>query len=129
WDYDTEVALSYDDSQWWVQWEPAAFAPGLESGKRIGVDSHAPERAEILAGDDTPIITELAIRRYGLDKAKIGEDDLECAAEEIAEAAGVDPESFTTRVLAAGPKACVEAISVRPEAADAWIEDGFEDLP
>ena len=129
WDYDTEVALSYDDSQWWVQWEPAAFAPGLESGKRIGVDSHAPERAEILAGDDTPIITERAIRRYGLDKAKIGEDDLESAAEEIAEAAGVDPESFTTRVLAAGPKAFVEAISVRPEDADAWIEDGFEDLP
>src|SRR5690625_4918402 len=105
WEYDTEVALSYDDSQWWVQWEPAAFAPGLEAGQRIGVDSRAPGRAEILAGDDTPIITERAIRHYGLDKTKIGEDDLESAAEEIAEAAGVDPESFTTRVLAAGPKA------------------------
>src|SRR5699024_8396589 len=129
WEYDTEVALSYDDSQWWVQWEPAAFAPGLEAGQRIGVDSRAPERAEILAGDDTPIITERAIRHYGLDKTKIGEDDLESAAEQVAESAGVDPESFTARVLAAGPEAFVEAISVRPEDADAWIEEGFEDLP
>ena len=129
WEYDTEVALSYDDSQWWVQWEPAAFAPGVETGQRIGVESRAPERAEILAGDDTPIITERTIRRYGLDKTKVDEDEVESAAKKIAEAAGVDPGSFTDRALAAGPKAFVEAISVRPEDVDAWIDEGFEDLP
>src|SRR5690625_4000352 len=63
WEYDTEVALSYDDSQWWVQWEPAAFAPGLETGQRIGVDTHDPVRADILAGVETPIISERSIRR------------------------------------------------------------------
>src|SRR5699024_12167572 len=63
WDYDTEVALSYDDSQWWVQWEPAAFAPGLESGKRIGVDSHAAKRAEIVVGSKPPILSARAMCR------------------------------------------------------------------
>lgn len=129
WEYETEVALSYEDSQWWVQWEPTSFAPGLESGQRIGVDSNEPERAEILAGDGTPIITERTVRRYGLDKTKIEEAEVESAAEQIAGAAGVDPDSFTARALASGPKAFVEAISVRPEDADAWIDEGFEDLP
>src|SRR5699024_12691025 len=115
WEYDTEVALSYDDSQWWVQWEPAAFAPGLEAGQRIGVDSRAPERAEILAGDDTPIITERAIRHYGLDKTKIGEDDLESAAEQLAEAAGGEQEQLTARGLADGRVELVEWLSGRPE--------------
>lgn len=129
WEYETQVELSYEDSQWWVQWEPASLAPGLETGQRIGVEARAAERAEIVAAGGTPIVTERPVRRFGLDKTKISADDVEEAASEIAKAAGVNVEPFVERSLASGPKAFVEAISVRPEDVDAWIDPDFEDLP
>lgn len=129
WTYDTSVDLIWEESQWWVAWQPEAFIPDLGAGQQIGVDSREAERAEILAGDGEVIVTERPVLRYGLDKTRVAEEELEAVAPGIARAAGVDEEAFTARVLAAGPKAFVEAITVRPEDADELIEPDFRELP
>ncbi len=129
WEYETAVDLAYRDSQWWVQWQPDSLAPGLKPGQKLGIDARSPARAEILAEDGTPIITEREILRFGLDKTRVDDEALEDAAEEIAEATGVDPEAFVARTLASGPKAFVEAITVRPDDVDSWVSEDFDQIP
>lgn len=129
WHYRTDIALTYSDSQWWATWEPSSFIPGLGAGQRLGLDSVSPARADVLSGDGTVIVTERSIQHYGVDKTRISDEELPSAAHAIAEATSVDPDPFTARVLAAGPKAFVDAISVRPEDKDAWVDPGFRELP
>lgn len=129
WEYATTVDLEYEERQWWATWTPESFIPGLEPGQRIGVDTRAEERAEILAADGRAIITSRPILRFGLDKPNVPEGQMDDAAEQVAKATGVDPEWFIAKVNASGPKAFVEAISVRPDEVDEWVDDDFAELP
>src|SRR5690625_4893729 len=129
WHYETEIELNYQDSQWFVAWDPSAFIPGLEPGQLVGIDSVTPQRAEIIDKHQDPIVTLRPLRHYGLDKTYLEDDDPEEAAASIAKATGVDQDAFIDKVNAAGPQAFVEAISVRPEDVDEWIDPDFDSLP
>lgn len=125
WTYETEVELIYEDSQWWVIWEPAALAPGLAPGQLIGVARAVPERGRVLAHDGRAIITPREVYRYGLDKTRIDPAEIDDAARRIAAATGIDPDRFVARANAAGPKAFVEAIAVRPDEVEQWVSADF----
>lgn len=129
WGYDTAVDLTYHDSQWWVTWHPSSLIPELEPGMQIGIGAVTPDRAEILTADGTPIITERAIRKFGLDKTKVAAEDVEEAARAIAEATGIDPDGFAAKAAAYGPQAFVDAITLRPEDVDRHVDPDFAELP
>lgn len=129
WTYETEVDLVYEDSRWWVQWQPEALHPDLHAGLLLAVDRTIPERAQILDLTGGAIVTQRPVRKYGFDKPQVAPEDWDSAARSVAEALGVDPDRFASRVLANGPQAFVEARTLQPEEADASIPAGFHDLP
>lgn len=129
WEYDTLVDAVYEDSEWLATWVPSSFIPDLEPGTKVGVDRVSPPRANIVSADGSSIMKPRKVTRYGLDKTKVDDGDIKEAAQAIAEATGVDSAPFVDRALSMGPKAFVEAISVRPADKDEWIDEDFHTLP
>ncbi len=101
------------------------LADGLGDGATVRLTRPAPERGEVLAGDGTPIVTDRPVRRVGIDKTRFPEgttdEEIHEAAVTVAETIGFDdPVAYAERVMAAGPRAFVEAITVR---------EGSDDVP
>lgn len=129
WQYNTNVPLTYEDSEWLATWERSLFIPNLGSSQAVGIEHVTPDRADILDRDGDSIVTERPVHRFGLDKTKVADDDVEEAAAAIARATGVEEEGFAGAAAAAGPKAFVEAITLRPEDVDDWVKGDFANLP
>src|SRR5690606_21361094 len=78
----------------------------------------SPERGDILDGSGTPIVTDRPVFRIGIDKTRFPEgatdDDIRAGAVALAEVVGLDDTAgYAERVVAAGPRAFVEIITVR----------------
>jgi cell division protein FtsI/penicillin-binding protein 2 len=129
WTYDTTADLVEDGDRWAVAWDPSALLPELTPDERLAVRREFAPRADVLGADGEPIVTERPVGRYGLDKATIEPDEVGEAAERIATAVGIDPETFRETAENAGPQAFVEAIVVRESEAEQLVSEDFADVP
>ncbi|WP_277050366.1 penicillin-binding transpeptidase domain-containing protein [Ruania albidiflava] len=117
WDYRTDAELTAQEDGWAVVWSAALVSDGLTDGAHLVLQREQPGRGEILDRDGSAIVTLRPVRRIGIDKTLLADADaIAESADRLAEL--FDLEGYTEQVLAAGPRAFVEAIVLRAEEAD-----------
>jgi cell division protein FtsI/penicillin-binding protein 2 len=122
WTYTTTAELELVDEVWQVDWSPALLHPDLTEGDRLVLRRQLAQRADMLAGDGSPLVTERPVFRIGIDKTIVEPADQPASAEALAELVGVDPERFAERVADSGERAFVDAITLREEDAGDVVE-------
>lgn len=118
WTYPTTAELELVDDVWHVDWSPALLHPELTEGDRLVLRRQLAQRADVLAGDGSAIVTKRPVFRIGIDKTMVEPADQPDSAEALAELVGVNPGRFAERVADAGERAFVEAITLREEDAE-----------
>jgi len=114
WTYAVDAKLARDDKDVWrTAWTPALLAPDLVDGETLQVTRTTPKRAEVLGANDEPIVEDHKVYRIGIDKTRVDAADQAKAAKALAKKLDLDPDAYAKTVAAAGPKAFVEAITVR----------------
>lgn len=114
WTYETHAKLARDDEDvWHVTWSPSLLAPDLVAGEVLTVERARAARANVLGAAGAVIVEPRRVRRVGIDKTQIDAADHDAAARALAGELGIDAEAYAARVAAAGPKAFVEAITIR----------------
>jgi len=116
WTYKTGADMTRSGNTWTVIWTPEMFEPSLKAGERLEIDTMYGQRAGILAGDGTAIVTERPIQIAGINKAGLSEAEAEASANALAAVVGIDPAGYLAKVKAYGPVAFVDAITLRQEA-------------
>lgn len=111
----TQARLVRDDESWRVRWSPSVIHPRLRSGQRLGTAPRAVDRGRIVDREGRALVTDRAIVRVGIDRARTTNDV--AAARSLARALDIDAAAYAERVRTAGPKQFVEALTVR---ADEW---------
>ncbi len=114
WTYETHARLDRDDEDaWLVTWSPSLLAPDLSAGEVLSVDRTRAERANVLGAGGAVIVEPRQVHRVGIDKTKVAAPDQDAAARGLAGQLGMDPDAYAAKVLGAGEKAFVEAITIR----------------
>ncbi len=113
WTYQTTVGLSLVDGAWQVAWSPKLVAPELTAAERLTLARSWPTRADIVDRAGTPLMTEREVGVVGIDKTKVSGDAATAAATALATVLDIDTGAYAAKVSAAGPKAFVEAITLR----------------
>ncbi|MDV3220994.1 penicillin-binding transpeptidase domain-containing protein [Intrasporangium sp.] len=113
WTYDTEIDLRLVEDAWQVAWSPSLVAPELAADETLDLARKWPRRADIVDRQGRKLMTEREVAYVGIDKTKVSGDAAARSARELAEVVGVDGKNFADRVAAAGPKAFVDAITLR----------------
>ncbi|HLT85367.1 MAG TPA: penicillin-binding transpeptidase domain-containing protein [Phototrophicaceae bacterium] len=119
WTYETAARILEDsEGAWSPEFDERMLAEGLGGGAELGLVRTSPERGDILDGSGTPIVTDRPVFRIGIDKTRFPEgatdDDIRAGAVALAEVVGLDDTAgYAERVVAAGPRAFVEIITVR----------------
>ena len=130
WTYRTTARLSQgSDDEWRVRLSPTLVQPDLATGGRLQVDHAFADRADILGANGSRLVTERPVLRFGIDKTTIAKPEQAAAARELAKRLDIDPKAFAARVAAAGDKAFVEALVLRPADARPFQADGTAALP
>ena len=121
-----ELVENDDGEAWTAVWQPALVHPEALEGSTIEISRTAAERGRVLGFDGEVLVEERPVMRIGIDKQNLDEDDYEPAAQALAEALALDDEEgYVDRVLAAGEKAFVVAITIRASEARTY---GVDDL-
>lgn len=113
WTYETPLELRRTDGRWAGVWSPAMVAPDLVDGEVLRTRRQQPERAQVLGAGNQPIVEPRDVYRVGIDKTKATPAEAAASARALAEAMGTNVDSFVSAVQNAGPRAFVEAITVR----------------
>ena len=129
WMYTTTADLSYQDKAWTVTWSPSLVEPSLKAGERITVKWTAAKRADILGAGGEPLVTERAVARVGIDKARVTPEQAATSAQSLAALLSLDPATFAQRVSAAGAKAFVEAVVLRADSPDKPTDEELAAIP
>lgn len=122
WTYTTTARLELVEEEWQVDWSPALLHPDLIDGDQLALRRQNAPRADVLAGDGLPLVTERPVLRLGIDKTMVEPADQPASAEALADLVGVDPERFADRVAGSGERAFVEAITLREEDAEDMLD-------
>lgn len=138
WSYHTEIPLVLVEtdagSGWEVDWAPDMLVPDLASNERLTTSRLQPARADILGQGDAAIVTSRPVNHLGIDKTHLDPSRWDAQARALATVVGIDPEAYAQKVAAAGPKAFVEAITLRQsqtviDVAAAGAIEGVSTLP
>lgn len=122
WAYPSEVTLVLDEEAdaWTVRWRRTVVAPELAEAVGLAAGHTPAERGDVLGADGRPIVVATPVLRVGIDKVALADPEAQrTSAEAVATLVGwEDPAAFAEQVLAAGPRAFVEAITVREGVVD-----------
>ncbi|TIC89334.1 penicillin-binding protein [Nocardioides sp. GY 10113] len=113
WTYTSQATLVGSGADWAVQWQRSVVEPTLAGGDVLDLSAVAPERGEITGAGGAAIVTERPVRRYGIDKTKVGAQQAAASARRLAALVGIDEAPYVKQVRAAGDSAYVEAITYR----------------
>ncbi|MGN6751311.1 MAG: penicillin-binding transpeptidase domain-containing protein [Intrasporangium sp.] len=113
WRYQTEVPLTLVDGKWRVSWSPDLVVPELKRDEVLSLVTKWPKRADILAGDGQPIMTEREVALVGIDKTRVTGAAVQDSATKLAKVLGIDPVAYADRVSKAGAQAFVSALTLR----------------
>ena len=96
WHYQGRLNLVADGRDWKVAWSPAAIHPSLREGLRLTRSRTWPERAQILAGDGTPLATTDQVVVVGVQPGRV--KDRQALLDALQTYAGADPKAVTARL-------------------------------
>lgn len=121
WTYVSNAKLSLDaDEQWQVGLTSRIVHPELtDPHARLVLNRTPAQRGDVLGAGGEVIVADRSVYRIGIDKTKVGAEAVRSAAADVAAVVDVDAGTFADQVENAGPKAFVEAITLREgDAAD-----------
>jgi cell division protein FtsI/penicillin-binding protein 2 len=98
---------------WQVQWDPTLLLPGLAGGERVTVARETPQRADIVDASGDAIVKARPVHVIGIDKTQTTSAQWATSAHRLAKGLGLDADAYVAQVKASGPKAFVEAITLR----------------
>jgi cell division protein FtsI/penicillin-binding protein 2 len=113
WTRTTKAHLVRRGDRWLVEADPALVSRKLKDGDTLRVSTVQAERGRILGQGGTPLVRPRPVLRIGLDKTQVPPGRARLSARELARALHIDGARFAKEVVAAGPKAFVEALVVR----------------
>ncbi|HOA88877.1 MAG TPA: penicillin-binding transpeptidase domain-containing protein [Propioniciclava tarda] len=120
WAYDVKVPLESTPNGWRATWSAGVVAPGLADDEKLVYNRLTGSRGAILGAGDVPMAYNQPAIRVGIDKARLDPGGFEAATKALVltlatRGVAVDGEALTKKVLAAGPKAYVEAVILRAQ--------------
>ena len=128
--YNTTVTLERGpDSGWETRFRSTTVHPDLQPGQRLIRESSSLPRADILGSGGDVLVRHWPVWRVGLDKSVLGEHEYASAAGYLAVYLGLDPAAYTAEVLGAGPKAFIEAVTVRQDKVIPAFEKDIATVP
>ncbi|WP_235498882.1 penicillin-binding transpeptidase domain-containing protein [Knoellia sp. Soil729] len=113
WTYETSLEVRRGDDRWRGEWDPAVVAPDLVVDEVMSIKRQQPDRAPILGAGGKAIVEPRDVYRVGIDKTKASGAVAVSSARALATAMDIDIDTFVSAVQKAGPRAFVEAITVR----------------
>ncbi|WP_347350666.1 penicillin-binding transpeptidase domain-containing protein [Intrasporangium sp.] len=113
WRYETQVPLTMVDGSWRVRWSPDLVAPDLTRDEVLALVKKWPKRADILARDGRPVMTEREVAVVGIDKSHVSAAGAKQSATRLAKLLGIDAAGYAAKVAQAGPQAFVPALTLR----------------
>jgi len=117
WTYRSTARLSKGsgevDDGWTVRLQPSLVHPDLRTGERLVRSTTLAERADVLGAGGVPLVKERPVVRVGVDRSKVSSARVASTARAVARLVDVDATAYVAKVRAAGPKAFVEAITLR----------------
>jgi cell division protein FtsI/penicillin-binding protein 2 len=111
--YSSPVVALKGKERWLVHYSPRTIYPRLTSKTRLGTERSDPTRADVVDRDGTPLITDRAVVRVGLQRDKVS--DVQESADALASALDIDAAAYAKQVRGAGPKQFVEAETLRKD--------------
>lgn len=109
-----ELVEAGETQEWTAVWHPAVLHPEATEASTVTTDTVAAERGEITGFGGETLVEERPVMRIGIDKQNLEEDAVEDAARGLGEALALDDvDGYVDRVLGAGEKAFVPAITIR----------------
>ncbi|GAA3329533.1 penicillin-binding transpeptidase domain-containing protein [Paeniglutamicibacter sulfureus] len=131
WTYQTQATLELDNETktWAVRYSPSMAVPGLESGQYVAKRNSPAKRGEILGNNAQTLVTDRPVLRIGINKEAIGETEWEDSATKLAKVLEIDAEPYAKRVAASGPRAFVQAITLRDDADRTVTDQQLKAIP
>lgn len=126
WDYQSEVTLRRVDDEWQVLWGHQVVEPSLNANSVLETTPIGASRGDILGADGVALVTERAVVRVGIDRARVSTANAGRSAAALARLVGVEAGPFVTQVETAGPRAFVEAITYRQDELPPRVLRGYE---
>ncbi|GAB94318.1 cell division protein FtsI/penicillin-binding protein 2 [Kineosphaera limosa] len=116
WAYPTTVAIERDGESWRSGWDAEILVPGLREGENLRARRLLAARGEILGDGDASLVTARPVVRIGIDRGEASSKAAAArSARTVARLVDVDQGPFVAAVVGAGPKAFVEAITLRAD--------------
>lgn len=128
WKYQTTGHLKRRNGSWLVDWKPETLEPNLTAQDQLRVQRIAAPRGRILGADDATLVTDRPVKRIGIDKSAVPADQAERSARELAKILDIDRDAYADRVTASGPKAFVEALTLRSDPTESEIPEEVSDV-
>ncbi|PQZ92814.1 penicillin-binding protein [Arthrobacter sp. MYb227] len=131
WSYTTTAALVFDDESktWQARLDPSVAVPGLEKDQYIAKKSVAATRGDIRGNKDQALVIKRDVLNIGLDKASSTEAEWESSAKALAKLLDIEADPLVQRVAAAGPRAFVQAITLRNDQTQTIPQEKFDQIP
>ena len=129
WKHQTHAELVDRDGRWQVAWKPSILADSLKAGETFQVSRILPERGSILGRDDEPIVVPRPVVRFGIDRAQVAATAAPDSARRLATLLGISADPYVAQVTKAGPKAFVQAIALRRDAASNGLLGKVQAIP
>lgn len=123
WTYETRAPLEHTEDGWQVTWTPQLIHSQLTSDSRLRMSRSWPKRAPINDNSGLALVEERTLYRVGIDKSRIEESEWATSAASLATIVGIDPDAYSSRVLAGGDKQYVVALTMRQEQISPEISD------
>ena len=126
WTYGGHLALAKAGNAWRVRWSPADVHPALAAGGRLSRFRTLPPRADVLAGDGSPLVGSQPVVEVGLVPGAV--KDLAGTLAALARTTGIDPVRVSALVARSGPQDFVPVITLRQAAYEA-VKPAIYPLP
>jgi len=128
--YSTAVTLERGpDSDWETRFRSTTIHPDLQPGQRLVREAAPLPRADILGAGGSVLVRHWPVWRVGLDKSVLLEQEYASSAGYLSLFLGLDTDAYTAQVLGAGPKAFVEAVTIRQDKVPADFEKDVATVP
>ena len=129
WTYETSARLVNEAGRWRPSWQPSLLQPDLDGSNRLSQHRKYPERGEVRGDGAIPIVSLRAVVRFGIDKARVSDEQAATSAARLARSLRIDSGSYTSKVRKAGSDAFVEAIVLRRDGNDLPSEAKVAAIP
>ena len=125
-----ELQETTDGDEWRAVWSPTVVHPDATETSTMTLDRTAAARGEVTGYDGQVLVEERPVMRIGIDKQNLEPADYESAAEALGEALALnDVQAYVDRVVAAGEKAFVVAITIRASEQNTYGVDDLRTMP